>query len=71
MATLSKSKSYPQSQATPDGLNRSVQYTNVFMRDLDNNQSQLNLLHDIANDTVAPLGVENVMKTISRKQKCA
>ena len=30
------------------------------MGDLDNNQFQPNILHDIANDTVAPLDVENV-----------
>ena len=30
------------------------------MGDLDNNQFQPNTLHDIANDTVAPLGFENV-----------
>ena len=30
------------------------------MEDLDNNQFQPNILHDVANDTVAPLGVENV-----------
>ena len=33
-------------------------YTNFFMGDLYN-QFQLNLLHDIISDTVAPLGVEN------------
>ena len=31
----------------------------LFMGDLDNNQFQPNLLHDIINDTVAPSGVEN------------
>ena len=31
----------------------------LFMGDLDNNQFQPNLLHDIVNDTVAPSGVEN------------
>ena len=36
-----------------------MQYTN-FTGDLDNDQFQSNILHDIANDTVAPLGVENV-----------
>ena len=30
------------------------------MGDLDNNQFQPNTLHDIVNDTVAPLGFENV-----------
>ena len=30
------------------------------MGDLDINQFQSNILHDIANDTVAPLSVENV-----------
>ena len=28
--------------------------------DFDNNQFQSNILHDTANDTVAPLGFENV-----------
>ena len=31
----------------------------LFMGDLDHNQFQPNLLHDIVNDTVAPSGVEN------------
>ena len=31
------------------------------MGDLDINQFQSNILHDIANDTVAPLSVENVV----------
>ena len=30
------------------------------MEDLDNNQFQPNILHDVANDTVALLGVENI-----------
>ena len=30
------------------------------MGDLDNNQFQPNIIHDITNDTVAPLGFENV-----------
>ena len=61
MATLSKSKLYPEIQATLDGLRRPVQHRNLFMEDLDNNQFQIaNILYDIANDTVATLGVENV-----------
>ena len=61
MATLSKSKPYPEIQATLAGLRRPVQHTNLFTEDLDNNQFQImNILYDIANDTVATLGVENV-----------
>ena len=56
MVTLSKSKPYPESRATLDGLLGSVQSTNFLW---ETNQFQPNLLHDIVNDTVAPSGVEN------------
>ena len=45
---------YPKSQAALGGLRRPVQYATFFIRDLDNNQFQPNILHDFANDTVAP-----------------
>ena len=45
---------YPKSRAALGGLRRPVQYATFFIRDLDNNQFQPNILHDFANDTVAP-----------------
>ena len=37
-----------------------MHYINFFIAVLDNYQFQLNSLHDISNQTVAPLDVENV-----------
>ena len=50
VVTLWKSKPYLKSRATLDELRRPVQCRNIFINDL----------HDIANDTMAPLVVENV-----------
>ena len=41
----------------------------LFMGDLDNNQFQPNLLHDIVNDTVALSGVENEAYHIWKQQR--
>lgn len=60
VTTLLKSKPYLESLASLDGQRQPAQCTNVFMGDLDHNQFQQNFLHNIANDTVALLGVENV-----------
>ena len=57
--TLSKSKPSPENQA-PWMDCRPMEYTNVFMGYLDNNQFQLNRLHNIAYDILAPLGIGNV-----------
>lgn len=53
-------KALSRDPGTLDGLHRPMQYRNVFMGYLDNNQFQLNRLHNIAYDTVAPLGIGNI-----------
>ena len=58
-ATLSKSKPYPESWKTPDGLLRPVQYTN-FVSWKNINKFPPNILDQVSDDTAAPLGMENV-----------
>ena len=60
VTTRSKWKLYLESLTSLYGLRQTGQYTNFFMEELDHNQFQNNILHNIANDTLTQSGIENV-----------